>query len=117
MGERARGGGWADFAAVVFVIVGFSNAVSGLTGLFKREYFSESGLVYENVGFWAVVWLIIGLCQIGAASLLIGRRPAGRVMGIVIASGSAVVAFLSIGAYPSWHFRGARDRTSSSCTA
>lgn len=104
MSERGRGGGWADFAAVVFAIAGFANAIQGLTGLFKREYFAESGLVYENLGFWAVVWLIFGLCQIGVASLLIGRQPAARIIGIVLAAGSAVVAFMSIGAYPFWEF-------------
>lgn len=104
MSERREGGGWGDFAAIVFVIAGFSNAVQGLGALFKREYFTESGLLYSNLGFWAVVWLIVGLLQIGAASMLIGRQRGGRMLGIVLAALGAFVQFLSIGAYPFWSF-------------
>jgi hypothetical protein len=99
---RRRGAGWADFAAVVFAIVGFANAIQGLTALFKKEHFTESGLAYSNLRFWAIVWLILGFLQMGAASLLVSRATSGRTLGIVLASGSAVVAFFSLGAHTSW---------------
>lgn len=102
MSRRGKGGGWADLAAVVFAIVGISNAVQGLAALFKKEYFAESGLIYENLRFWAIVWIVVGVVQIGAASLLVGRQRSGRVLGIVLASGSAVVAFVSMGANTPW---------------
>jgi hypothetical protein len=102
MSERRPGGGWADFAAVVFAIVGFANAIQGLTALFKKEYFLESGLVYSNLRFWAVVWLTVGFLQMATASLLVGRASSGRTLGIVLAAGSAVVAFLSLGGNTAW---------------
>jgi hypothetical protein len=99
---RPRGGGWADFAAAVFVIVGISNGFQGLSALFKKEHFIESGLVYENLRFWAFVWLGVGIAQLVAAGMLVGRQRAGRTLGIVLASGSAVVAFMSLGAHTPW---------------
>jgi hypothetical protein len=103
MSRRKPGGGWADFAAVILAIAGFLNALQGLSALFKREYFSEQGLVYQNIGVWAVVWLVVGISQIGTASLLVGRERSGRILGIVFASASAVISFFSMGAYPVWH--------------
>jgi hypothetical protein len=103
MSRRRPGGGWADFAAVILAIAGFLNALQGLSALFKREYFSEQGLVYENLGVWAAVWIAVGIGQIGTASLLVGREPAGRILAVIFAAASIVVSFLSMGAYPVWH--------------
>jgi hypothetical protein len=101
--ERAQqGGGWGDFATVVFAIAGISNGIQGLSALFKKEYFNEAGLAYSNLRFWAIVWLIVGVLQIGAASLLVGRAKSGRKLGIVLAAGSVIVAFLSLGGHQSW---------------
>jgi hypothetical protein len=102
MSGRGSGGGWGTFAATVFAIVGISNLMQGLTALFRKQYFSESGLAYSNLRFWAIVWLVIGFAQVGAAIMLIGRSRGGRTLGIVLASGAAVVAFLSMGANTAW---------------
>jgi hypothetical protein len=102
MSREGNGGGWAAFAATVFAIVGISNGIQGLGALFKKEYFSGTDLLYGNLQFWAWAWLIIGVLQIVAAYLLIDRARSGRSLGIVLAAGSAVVAFVSIGAYPLW---------------
>jgi hypothetical protein len=103
MSRRRPGGGWADFTAVILGIAGFLNALQGLSALIKREAFSESGLILENLGVWAAVWIAVGIGQIGTASLLIGREPAGRLLAIIFASGSIVVSFFTMGAYPFWH--------------
>ena len=100
---RAPGRGWADFTATILAIVGILNAIQGLTGLFKQSYLVAAGLVWENVGFWAIVWLMVGMAQIATASMLLGAEPWGRRLGIVFAGASIVVSFLSLGAYPFWH--------------
>lgn len=102
MSKRGSGGGWGDLAAVLFVIGGIQNGIAGLSAIFKKEYFSEGSLLYEDLQVWGWVWLILGFAQLVAASLLLGRSNTGRIMGIVLASISAVVWFASIGAYPLW---------------
>jgi hypothetical protein len=103
MSRRRPGGGWADFAAVILAIAGFLNALQGLSALFKREAFAEGGMIHENLGLWAAVWIAVGIAQIGTASLLVGREPAGRLLAIIFAAGSIAVSFFTMGAYPVWH--------------
>jgi hypothetical protein len=103
MSRRRPGGGWADFTAVILAIAGFLNALQGLSALYKREIFSEEALVFQNLGVWAAVWIAVGIGQIGTASLLVGREPAGRLLAIIFAAGSIVVSFFTMGAYPVWH--------------
>jgi hypothetical protein len=100
MAERSRGRGWYDFAGAMFGIVGMFNGIQGLSAIFKKEYFSEEALVYQNLQLWGWIWLIVGVVQIGAAISLFSGR--GRTLGIVLAALSAVVSFASIGAYPLW---------------
>jgi len=99
MADR-KGMGWYDFAGALFALAGIWNAVSGLGAIFKKEYFSEEALIYENLQLWGWIWLVLGLVQLGAAAALIGGG--GRVLGIVLAAISATVSFASIGAYPLW---------------
>jgi hypothetical protein len=88
---------------VVLAIAGFLNALQGLSALFKREAFAEGGMIHENLAVWAAVWIAVGLGQIGTASLLVGKEPAGRLLAIIFAAGSIVVSFFTMGAYPVWH--------------
>jgi hypothetical protein len=103
MSRRRSGGGWADFAAVILAIAGFLNALQGLSALYKREIFAEESLVFQNLGVWAAVWIAVGIGQIGTASLLVGREPAGRLLALIFSAGSIVVSFFTMGAYPFWH--------------
>jgi hypothetical protein len=94
--------GWWAYAAVMMLIVGGFNLIDGIAALAQKEYFNESGLLYENLKFWGWIVLIIGIIQILVSILIFMRSTAGAVLGIIIAVVSAIFAFLSIGAYPLW---------------
>jgi len=96
------GTGWASFAGVMFLIAGFWNLFAGIAALARKEYFSEAGLLYHNLQLWGWVWLIIGAVQLLTSWLVISQRESGRVLGVILASLSMLVWFLSIGAYPTW---------------
>ena len=98
--RRQRAPGIVTFAAVLFTIAGFFHGIEGLGAIFKKEYFNESSLLYENLQVWGWVSLILGVLQISAAYLLLGRSTAGRMLGIVVASISAILTFFSIEAHP-----------------
>ena len=100
MAERTGDRGWYDFAGALFGIAGAFNAIQGLSAIMKKEYFAGGTLVYDNLQFWGWAWLIIGVVQIGGAIMLFSGQ--GRVLGIILASLSAVVSFTSLGAYPVW---------------
>ena len=99
MSEK-RGTGIITFAAVILSLAGFFNGIHGLAAIFKKEYFHESSLLYENLQLWGWVWLILGVLQISAAYMLFGRSSGGRILAIVLAGVSAVIAFASMGAHP-----------------
>jgi hypothetical protein len=99
MAEK-RGTGIITFAAVILSLAGFFNGIHGLAAIMKKEYFSESSLLYENLQVWGWIWLILGVLQISAAYMLFGRASGGRTLAIVLAGVSAVIAFASMGAHP-----------------
>jgi hypothetical protein len=72
----------------------------GIAALGKREYFDEASLLFQNLGFWAVVWIVIGALQILTAVLVARRTTAGKALGLAGASVSMLVWFFSLGAHP-----------------
>jgi hypothetical protein len=99
--ERTRGGrGWYDFAGAMLGLAGLFNGIEGLGAIFRKEHFAESALLYQNLAFWGWVWLLLGVVQVGTGIALFDGR--GRVMGMVLAGLSAVVAFISLDAAPLW---------------
>jgi hypothetical protein len=98
--RKPRAPGVVTFAAVLFTIAGFFHGIEGLGAIFKKEYFNESSLLYENLQVWGWASLILGVLQISAAYLIIGRATSGRTLGIVVASLSAIATFFSIEAHP-----------------
>jgi hypothetical protein len=100
--RRQRLPGIVSFTAVLFTLTGFFHAIQGLGALIKKEYFDESSLLYSNLQVTGWVWVILGLLQIAAAYMIVGRASGGRILGIVLASLSAVATFFTLGAYPVW---------------
>ena len=100
--RRQKLPGIVSFTAVLFTLTGFFHAIQGLGALIKKEYFHESSLLYSNLQVTGWIWVILGLLQIAAAYMIVGRASGGRILGIVLASLSAVVTFFTLGAYPVW---------------
>ena len=100
MMSEKRSTGIVTFAAVILSLAGFFNAIHGLAAIIKKEYFNESALLYQNLQVWGWVWLILGVLQLSAAYMLLGRSSGGRILAIVLAGVSAIIAFASMGAHP-----------------
>jgi hypothetical protein len=100
--RRKRLPGIVSFTAVLFTLTGFFHAIQGLGALIKKEYFDESTLLYSDLQVTGWVWVVLGILQISAAYMIVGRASGGRILGIVLASLSAVVTFFTLGAYPVW---------------
>jgi hypothetical protein len=100
--QRTVGTGWAYFAGILFMVAGFWNLFAGIAALARKEYFSEAGLLYQNLQLWGWVWLVVGAVQLVTSWLVISQRESGRVLGVILAALSMLVWFFSIGAYPLW---------------
>ncbi|HEY7661468.1 MAG TPA: hypothetical protein VIC58_12825 [Actinomycetota bacterium] len=100
MSSRTQRSGTVTFAAVLFTVAGFFHGIEGLQAIFKKEYFVEEGLLYENAQFWGWLLLVLGIAQISAAYLILGRATSGRTLGIIVAAAAAILSFLTLGAHP-----------------
>jgi hypothetical protein len=108
--SRARDdtSGWAVgfglFAAVMMLMAGSFQAITGLVAIFENEFYVVTRNYFFEVDATAWGWIhllvgvVIGLAGVG---LLSGQTWA-RVVGIVLAVLSAIANFLFIPYYPIW---------------
>lgn len=95
---RRAGRGWYDLAGAMLALGGLLHGVHGFAAIFRKEYFSGAPAIYDNLQFWGWVWLVLAFVQLGTAVALFDGRA--RVMGIVLAALSAIMAFAALDAAP-----------------
>jgi hypothetical protein len=99
--------GWITFAAIVALVAGAYNALSGLSTLLTDYGAIDDAaevLFGISVDAWAWFWLIVGGVQLATGVLLLGRNLWGQPLGVGIAALSALVALFGIFAWPLWAF-------------
>jgi hypothetical protein len=95
--------GWVFFGAMMMMLLGFFQTVSGITALINDEVFfvARNDLVV-NLDFtvWGWVHLILGIAMILVGLGLMGGSGVARVVGVIVAMISAIVNLTFIPAYP-----------------
>jgi hypothetical protein len=97
--------GWVLFGSMMMILLGSFQAIAGLVALFDDGYYlvGQNGLVIDvDYTAWGWVHLIVGLVAVAAGFGLATGRMWARVLGIIVASLSAIVNFAFIAAYPFW---------------
>lgn len=100
-----RMSGWIEFAAVMMIISGMFEIVSGLVAIFKPStYFvtSSTTLFIMSYNDWGLAHLVIGGILILSAMALLAGKLWGRIIAIFLAITSALANFAFIRAYPLW---------------
>jgi hypothetical protein len=96
---------WVVFAGVIMVLAGSFHAIEGLVAIFKDNYYAvaPSGLVV-NVDYTAWGWthLILGILICAAGFGAIVGQTWARVVGVILASLSAIVNLAFVAATPVW---------------
>jgi hypothetical protein len=100
--------GWAVggilFAAVMMMLIGIFQIISGLAAIFKDEFF----VVTDNYAFnldvtgWGWIHFLLGAVIALAGYGVMKGATWGRVVGIVMATLVAVANFFYIPYYPFW---------------
>ena len=97
--------GWVLFGAMMMILLGSFQAIAGLVALFDDGYYlvAPSGLVV-NVDYtaWGWVHLIVGIVALAAGAGLFTGAMWARVLGIIVATLSAIVNFAFFPAFPFW---------------
>ena len=97
--------GWVTFAAVMVVIAGLYNVLSGAAAIAESD--SVTAQVQEvlygiGIKTWGWFWLIVGVAQLITAILLFSRSLAGAVIAITGALVSASFTIFIIFVAPLW---------------
>ena len=102
-----RRSGWITFAAIVALVAGAYNMLSGLSTITSDNPAIEQAhevLFGIDVDAWAWIWVLIGLIQLATGFMLLARNSWGMLLGIMGAGISAMFAVFAIFAWPLWAF-------------
>jgi hypothetical protein len=100
--------GWAVgfivFAAVMMMMTGAFQALAGLIAIFENEFYvaTRNYLFQFDVTAWGWIHLIVGVIVALAGFALLSGATWARVVGITLATLSAIANFLFIPYYPFW---------------
>jgi hypothetical protein len=104
-GPRSRAGaGWVTFAAIMMIVLGIFGALEGLAAIVRSGFYHVPPHYYVsiNVRGWGWIHLIVGIVVVLAGFALFQGALWARVVGIMMASVSAIANFLFIPIYPVW---------------
>ena len=95
--------GWYYFAGILLGILGVLNVIWGIAAIDQASFFTDNAkYILSDLQTWGWVTTIIGVLQFVAAFSLFAGHAYGRVVGVVMASLSAIAALMSISANPFW---------------
>jgi hypothetical protein len=96
--------GFVVFAAVMMMIVGCFQVLAGIAAIFEDEFFVVGpNYIYDlDVTAWGWIHLILGVVLVLAGIGVLSGATWARVVGITLASLSAIANFLFIPYYPLW---------------
>ena len=97
-----EGQGWVTFAGIMILIVGVMNVIYGLAAIDSSTFFAQDAryVVFNDLNTWGWILLVVGIIQLVAAFGIWSRRGWGRWIGIISASGNAIIQLLFISAFP-----------------
>ncbi len=96
--------GWAAFAGFMMILLGSFQAISGLTAVFKQEFFvvTPSNLLVLDITTWGWLHLLLGAIIIFAGLAVLNGKVWGRIIGVIMALTSAIANMAFIDIYPFW---------------
>ncbi len=96
--------GWVTFAAIVVLIAGMYNLLSGVAAITESDSVKVLNEVLYGIDIetWGWFWAVIGVAQLITAILLFARRPFGASLAVAGAMISATFTIFLIFVAPLW---------------
>jgi hypothetical protein len=96
--------GWIFFAGFMMILLGFFQAIAGLTAIFNSDWLvvTSEELMVLDLTAWGWAHLIMGLIVLVAGFSVMQGATWARAVGIVVAMFSAVANLAAINIYPLW---------------
>jgi|tagenome__1003787_1003787.scaffolds.fasta_scaffold19575972_2 hypothetical protein len=98
---EAAGVGWVSFAAIMLLIAAILNFIYGLAAVDSANFYvTDARYVFSDLNTWGWILMALGTIQFIAAVALFGGSSFGRWIGILSASGNAIVQLLFLPSAP-----------------
>jgi hypothetical protein len=96
--------GWVTFAAIVVLIAGMYNLLSGVAAITESDSVKVLNEVLYGIDIetWGWFWAVIGVAQLITAILLFARSPFGASLAVAGAMVSATFTIFLIFVAPLW---------------
>lgn len=99
--------GYTLFAAILLMIAGGFQVISGITALFEDDFFVVAGQDNKwvwsfDVSAWGWVHIVLGVLLALVGYGLLRGNLAARIVAILLAAGSAIAYFMWLPYYPIW---------------
>ena len=96
--------GWSAFAAFMLMMLGIFHALAGIAAIAYDEAFAvtEDYVIKLDTTQWGWVHLIIGILVFLAGLGIFSGNVLARTVGVLVAIGSAVSAFIYLPIQPVW---------------
>ncbi len=96
--------GFITFAGVMMIMTGGFQTLAGLVGVVQDEFYvSTRNYVFElDATTWGWIHMLMGLVVVAAGFAVLAGQTWGRVVGILLALGSALTNFAFLPYYPFW---------------
>jgi uncharacterized membrane protein (DUF2068 family) len=97
-----EGQGWVLFSGIMILVLGIMNVIYGIAAVDESTFFVQDAryVLFNDLNTWGWILLVVGAVQIVAAFGIWSRRGWGRWIGIISASGNAILQLLWIDSYP-----------------
>ena len=102
--HEARVTGWWVFAGCMLALSATLDIIWGIAAISNSSFFADGHryIVTSNLHTWGWIAVILGAVKMTAGGSLFVGGGFGRWVGIFAASLSAIVALLTLPAYPFW---------------
>ncbi len=96
--------GWSAFAAFMLMMLGIFQALAGIAAIANDELFAvtQDYVIKLDTSQWGWVHLIIGILVFLAGLGIFSGNVLARTVGVLVAIGSAVSAFIYLPIQPVW---------------
>jgi hypothetical protein len=100
--------GWAYFASVILIIVGCFQAIAGIVGIAKDEFYvtavgpNAKWVFSLDATQWGWIHLIIGIVLVLAGIGILSGNILARTIGVIVAGISAIANFMWLPYQPFW---------------
>ncbi len=102
--ELSNWTGWVFFAGIMMILSGIFDAIAGFTALLRPTWYvaTPHALLVFNYTAWGWIDLMVGLIILLAGFSILHGSTWSRIVGVIMASISAIASLGNINSYPIW---------------